>query len=57
MITTLKKEGKIEHLRNIICFDEVPEEKAKLASEVGVKTFTYNQILEIGKEHLSEVTF
>ena len=31
MITGLKKAAKIEHLRNIISFDEIPEEKAKQA--------------------------
>ena len=40
-LTKLKREGKVEHLKAIIAFDPVSEEKGKAAEEAGLKVYTY----------------
>ena len=54
-ITKLKKEGKVEHLKALIAFDGVTEEKAQAAKEAGLKVFTFADIVSEGKAHVEVV--
>jgi len=54
-ITKLKKEGKVEHLKALVAFDTVTEEKAQAAKEAGLKVFTFADILSEGKAHVEVV--
>ena len=51
-ICGLKKSGKIPKLVNIITFDQVPEEKILEAESLGIKVYHFQDIIEIGKEHV-----
>ena len=37
----LKKQGKINGIKNLICFDPIDEEMRKAALEVDIKTYTF----------------
>ena len=37
----LKKEGKINKIKNLICFDPVEEDMRKAAQEVDIKSYTF----------------
>ena len=54
-ITKLKKEGKVEHLKALVAFETVTEEKAQAAKEAGLKIFSFADILSEGKAHVEVV--
>ncbi len=48
IVIKVKKDGKAEKLRNIIVYDEVTQEERSKAHEVGLKVYSYKEIIEIG---------
>lgn len=50
-LTRLKKDGKIPHLKNLVSFDPVDEAVEKDLSQIGVKTWKFQDIIEIGRKN------
>lgn len=50
LILGLKKSGKITHLKAVISFDEVTEEKRRAGQDADVKIFHFNEVIDIGKQ-------
>jgi len=51
VVVKLKKEGKAKFLKNLIAYDEVPEDKLKAALEAELKIYRYSEVIEAGKTH------
>ena len=47
----LKVKPECAHLKTIVTFDDLPEEKLNKAKELGIKVYHYNDILNEGKKH------
>jgi len=48
-IVKLKRDGKIPHLKNLLSYDAVPEDKEKEAIDAGFKVYHFQQVVEAGK--------
>ena len=54
-IIKLKKDGKTQKLEAVICYDNLSEEKVKAGKDVGLKIYGYQEVVDIGKQHVEVV--
>ena len=53
----LKSQGRAESIKNFICFDRFESEIAAEAQAVGVNLFYFGDVIEAGREIISECSF
>lgn len=50
----MQQEGKAEALKNLVVYGDLSEENRKLAEESEFTVYTYEQIIEAGRDHEME---
>lgn len=55
LIIKLKSEGRIPHVKTIISYDAISEEKSRLATDASLVSYNFWDLIEIGKHHIDDV--